>query len=134
MRNFTETLAMAAFILACLLVIGGECILGLHAENEGQVARAECEVSMAVLKNAKDAGILDANGIAKYEQYTKAYDLDGMMALVSECEAEENFDDTVGETDVYQLYCIFAHENVEHGGEIVAHYLGYHLHSYHCLY
>lgn len=133
MRNFTEILVIVVSTLASLLVIGGVWVLGHRSEDKAQVAKVECKVSMAVLENAKDAGILDANGVAKYEQYAKAHDLDGLMALVSECEAEENFDDTVGETDVYQLYCIFAHENVEHGGEIVARYLGYHLHYYHCL-
>lgn len=125
MKEYIEVLKVLVCGLVMVATLGAILSLGHHLDDQKRVGKAKLMVSMAVLENAKDCGILDANGVAKYNQYAKAHDLDGLMALVGECEAEENFYDVVGETDVYQLYHIFAHENMEHGGEIVARYLGY---------
>lgn len=67
-----------------------------------------------VLKLCITAELLDSADVETYLQITAAPSAARYIELISECEAESTFYDTVGETDAYIDYCMYVLNDVDY--------------------
>lgn len=69
-----------------------------------QVKAMRLAICEGVLDECAKCGVLDSKGVARYKQLRKQQSLAQYVELINECESEDAFYDTVGETDTYQDY------------------------------
>lgn len=72
---------------------------------QNDTAAAKIKACEQVLNECVEARILDANGVAAYKRISQAPSVAQYVELISECEQEDNFYDTVGEGDAWYDYC-----------------------------
>lgn len=100
--------SIAAYIVAGLLMLTKLAVETATTTKTEYVAptknATDFEICAQVLDECAQCGILDAKGIDAYRWAFHCKSVIACIDLISECEQEENFYDTVGSGDAYRTY------------------------------
>lgn len=114
MRNLVHLLQCVAIIVCgtCAVMVGTSVACYSHPNTTviqphatiSDTDSLQLDICKRLLGECVDANILDAYGTDMFYQITKHPSVSRYMELIDECEAEDNFYDTVGSGDTWREY------------------------------
>ncbi len=93
--------------IACLTSCIAQPSAAAETQDTAQTVlevRNDLEVCERLLDLCAEDGILDANGIKCYKRLQENPSVEAYMELITECEGEDCFYDTIGGTDAWESY------------------------------